>query len=76
MKFSSNDYRVPREQCECRWVAQDKYMRVVREQCFRCSVMEVQRRRHHRIEMALMGAFVAVHVGTIVFSVGFDKGWW
>ena len=76
MKFSSNDFHVPHERCSCRVIGQDPYMRVVMEQCFRCSVMEIQRRRHQRIEWALLGALVVVHIGSIVFSVGFDGGWW
>lgn len=80
MKKSHLDYEVPKELCTCDWThEQDKFMRVyklVRHECFRCTVMRIQRERHRRIEIGLGIAYCVVSIGSILFSFGFDMGWW
>lgn len=76
MKLTHNEYRTPYEQCTCRTYGLDRYMRALKEPCFRCVVNEVLRRRHRRIEASLFVVYALVVVGVSLWRLAFLKGWW
>lgn len=80
MKKSHLDYEVPNELCTCEWThEQDKFMRayrLVRHECFRCTVMRIQRERHRRIETGLVWTYCVLNISIILFHFGFERGWW